>query len=99
MSSETTTGRKPKTIALGANQIEITDPGQIQPVAADLMTEIRLHGTTVSVSFASYIVDGSGPPEARVCARLRLSLETISNFQQVLQQLLDEAGKARQSAN
>jgi len=97
MSDDTRAGRR--TILLGANHIEVTDPAHIQPVSADLITEIRLHGTTVSVSFASYIVDGGGPPEARVCARMRLSLETVSNFQQVLQQLLDESARARQSAN
>jgi len=89
----------PKHINVGQSSFEVTDPHFVQPVSADLITEVRLVGGVAAISFASFIFDGSGPPEARVCARLRVSLETLSDVQHAIEGMLNDAAKARQVAN
>lgn len=90
--------RKP-TIRVGQDDIEVTDPACLQPVSAEVITEVRVFNATAIVSFASFIHDGSGPPEARVCARLRIPLEVIAGVQTAIQRSLEDQDAARAKAN
>lgn len=56
-------------------------------------------GGIVTVSLASYIFDGNGPPEARICARLRIPLEVAGNIQGLISKAAEDADKARAAAN
>ncbi len=83
-----------KTLRLGDHLVPITEPLPIQTVVADCFTDIRLIGTTVAIGLATLHRDGTGGPEARMCARLRVSLETLSDIQRVVANMLDGASKA-----
>lgn len=86
-------------VRLGEASVVVTDAAGIQPVAADLITEIRLVNDVAAISFASYIFDGDGPPEARVSARLRVPLEVLANVQSIVEDMLKDAREAREKAN
>lgn len=88
-----------KRVRLGETTIVVTDPANVQPVAADLITEIRLVDNVAAVSFAAYIFDGDGPPEARVSARLRIPLEVMANVQSLIEGMIKNASEAREKAN
>ncbi len=66
-----------------------------------MLIDLRMvNGTTVAVGFATLLRDGTGDPEARVCARLRLSIETLADMQRGITNLLNEASsKAKIATN
>ncbi len=99
MSDEPVVSDGKKTILVGTDRIEVTDPNQLMPVSADLLTEIRLNGNVVALSFASFVNDGGGPPEARICSRVRITLESLAGIQTAVQNLIADAAKAREAAN
>lgn len=101
MTSESSEGLPLKrTILIGGRQIEVTEPEIIQTVVADLYTDVRLvNGTTFAVSFATIVREGDGEPEARICARLRISLETLGAIQRNLEAQIAAATKAQGPAN
>ena len=66
----------------------ITDPLNIQPVCADLLTENRVFGNVICLSFGNIVTDGDGTPEVRVSARIRLTLTTAIDLRNILDELL-----------
>lgn len=66
--------------------VEVVDPHNIQPVYVDTVTEIRVVGDTVYLSFANMIVEGTDPmgTKVQVCARIRVPRGLISFVDQFL---------------
>ena len=58
--------KRAKTLQIGNKVLEITDPLNIQPVSADVLTEHRLFSNLICVSFGNIVTDGTGGPEVRV---------------------------------
>jgi hypothetical protein len=81
----------PKSVKRGRVTIEIKDPRAVQPVSADLIIEARQMGGNIAISFATIVVDGNGPVDATVCARLRLSFALANELRNVLDGVLTEA--------
>ena len=75
----------PKSVKRGRVTIEIKDP------RADLIIEARQMGGNIAISFATIVVDGNGPVDATVCARLRLSFALANELRNVLDGVLTEA--------
>lgn len=98
MEDEPAIGRA-KTVILGQQSVDVTDPLHVMPAAADVITEFRLFGNIVHLSLAAYIFDGNGPPEARVSVRLRLPMEVVSDVQTLINKALEDAKKSRETAN
>lgn len=80
-----------RTVKFGPDTLEITDP--------EIVTEVRLMNGVFAVSLASAIVDGSGPPEARICVRLRFTPEVGAMLQTMMSEMLANAAQAKQAAN
>ena len=57
---------------------------RFSPVSADLIIEARQMGGNIAISFATIVVDGNGPVDATVCARLRLSFALALELRNVL---------------
>lgn len=66
--------------------VEVVDPHNIQPVYVDSVTEIRVVGDTVYLSFANMIVEGTEPmaSKVQVCARILIPRNLISFIDQFL---------------
>lgn len=92
-------GGQERVVTIGQQSVRVTDPLNVMPVAADAISEFRLIDNVIHVSLGSYIWDGSGPPELRVCARLRLPLDVASTIQSFASKAIDDAKKAREAAN
>lgn len=90
---------QPRTVRFGPDDIKVTDPANIQPVSAEAMTELRFHNGVFAISLASIVLDGTGPAELRVCARLRIGREVLADLQAAIQGQLDRLEQAKQSAN
>jgi hypothetical protein len=90
---------KPRTLKFGDVVLEVADPANIQPVSADLFTECRNYNSVVCLSFASIAVDGSGPPAARITARLRLTLPGAADLRNALDNILKDAMPGKEKAN
>lgn len=89
-----------KFIRFGDLTIQVTEPLPIQPVTADAVCELRLVGSdTIALGLVTLIRDGDGPPEARVCARLRLPLTTLADIQRGAIRLIENQTKAKAAAN
>ena len=86
-------------ITLGDRTLEITDPHQIQPVCADLLTEIRHFNGLVAITFACTIAEGDGQPRAETTARIRLSVPVAAALRQGLEDILRDALPAKESMN
>jgi hypothetical protein len=92
-------GKGAKTLRVGDKVLEITDPLNIQPASADVLTEYRLFSNLICVSFANIVTDGSANPEVRVSARIRLPLTTATDLRNVLDELLRDAMPGKNKAN
>ncbi|MDE2104320.1 MAG: hypothetical protein KGL39_44190, partial [Patescibacteria group bacterium] len=69
--------------------VKVIDPDHIQPVYADLVTELRVMNGVLCLSLATVVIDGDDAGierSARVCARLRIAPSTLQYIQQVLTQ-------------
>lgn len=77
-----------KTIRLGDIELVVADPMQVQPSVVDLIVEARNFNDMIALSFATVITDGSGAPEAVVCARLRLTVANAIDLRSTLDTLL-----------
>ena len=92
-------GKGAKTLRVGDKVLEITDPLNIQPASADVLTEYRLFSNLICVSFANIVTDGSANPEVRVSARIRLPLTAATDLRNVLDELLRDAMPGKNKAN
>jgi hypothetical protein len=89
-----------KTVKFGNAVLEITDPGNIQPVSADLPTECRVYNGIACLSFAHLITDGdNAKPEARISARIRLTLAGAQDLRNMLDGLLQQEMPGKEKAN
>lgn len=89
-----------KTIKFGGTTLVVSDPLHVQPVSADLFVESRVFGgTVVCLSFAEIVTDGDAAPEARVNARIRLTLAGATDLRNALSGMLDDAMPGKERAN
>jgi len=87
------------TIRVGEIDVRVTDPNSVIPVSCEFITDLRVIDGVLFLSLASHVVDGNGPPEARVVARLRIPLATLSGIQNGVTNVLAEIEKSRKAAN
>lgn len=77
------------TIKIGDVVLEVREHVPVQPAYVDLYTECRLAGgDMVALSLATLVKDGDGNFHARVCARLRMPLDTLRNIQGAIEAAL-----------
>ncbi|MBB3411416.1 hypothetical protein FHT87_005369 [Rhizobium sp. BK316] len=90
-------------IRLGEDlEIDVVDPHNIQPVYADLVTELRVNDGVLYISLANVIVDGESHAisrKAQVCARLRIAGRTAEFIKNMLSQPEPEQAPAGQKLN
>lgn len=79
-----------RTIRFGEVDLTITDPHTVMPVLVDLITEGRKMNEVVALSLATVVTDGSGPPEARICARLRMSVANAIDLRAMIDGLISQ---------
>lgn len=91
--------KKYREMPVGDKLIQVTDPYGVLPVSADLYTEAKLYNGVIAISFASIVTDGDGPPEARICARLRLTLSSAIALRKALEQALRQSMQGKGEAN
>jgi hypothetical protein len=87
------------TVQFGPDLLEISDPMLVQPVSAEVITELRFHNGVMAISFGTIVVDGAGQPEVRVCARLRLTNEVLSDVSAMIERHFQAVAAAKQQAN
>lgn len=87
------------TVRIGETDIRVVDPDAIVPVIGEVITEMRIIDGILYLSLASHIFDGSGPPEARIVARLRLPMATVFNIRQGIDNILSDIEQAKKAAN
>ncbi|MBB3389785.1 hypothetical protein FHT82_002525 [Rhizobium sp. BK275] len=83
-------------------EVEVVDPNNIQPVYADLVTELRVNDGVLYISLANVIVDGESHAlsrKAQVCARLRIAGRTAEFIKSVLSQPEPEQAPTGQKLN
>ncbi|WMT88254.1 hypothetical protein NO932_06495 [Pelagibacterium sp. 26DY04] len=97
--TDTPVDESQKTILFGGLHLEVTEPTPVHPVWVDLITELRVIAGVAHISFGSFIVDGSGPPEARVATRLRVPMASLYDLQQGIERILAEQEQAKKAAN
>jgi hypothetical protein len=81
---------------------DVIDPNSITPVFADLVTELRVVDSILHISFANLIVDGEAPNEskkAQVCARLRISGNTVGFIRNILDDITNPQNPSGQTVN
>lgn len=89
-----------KFLLLGDTRLEITEPAPVPVLVVDFVTEIRvLPNGTVALSLGSAISDAGQSPEVRVCARLRLTMETLADIRGEVERQLAATEEARKAAN
>jgi len=92
-------GANVPTILFAGNVLEITNPRNIQPVSADIYTEIRNYNGIACLSFACIIAEGTAKPRAETVARIRLTLAGASDLRNALDGLLAGAMPGKKGAN
>lgn len=98
MSDEPSGLPRKKFLPLGEVKVEITEPVPVPVHFADVYTEVRVSSGLVYLSLASLVVDISGDPEARVCVRVRMTVETAANVQAALSEAITRS-QTKQTAN
>ncbi|MHA6684506.1 hypothetical protein [Mesorhizobium sp. A556] len=89
-------------IKLGDVSAEIIDPGDLLPVYADLVADIRILDGVLHLTLATLVVEGFGTDathKARVCAKLRVAPTTLQFIQNVLAAPREEAPPPGQRMN
>lgn len=91
------------TVQVGGVTTRVTDPHALTPVSADIIVEQRVIDGVLFLTLGSHLLDGSGPPEVRVVARLRLPLSLAelvhSSTQRILENLKQAAEEAKKARN
>jgi hypothetical protein len=77
-----------KAVQFGQVTIPLHEPVHVDVAVADLITEAREFSGTVALGFATLVVDGSAPVEARTCARIRLTLAGAGDLRNILDNIL-----------
>ena len=67
-------------IRVGDVATRVSDPHYLLPVSCDIIVEHRVFDGMPFLTFGSHILDGGGPPEVRVVARLRIPLSVVENL-------------------
>lgn len=81
---------------------DVIDPNNVTPIFADLVTELRVVDGVLHISLANLIVDGEAPTEskkAQVCARLRISGNTVGFIRSVLDDITNPQNPSGQTVN
>jgi hypothetical protein len=86
------------TIQVGEVATRVTDPHFMLPVSCDIIVEHRVVDGVLFVSLGSHIWDGSGPPEVRVVARLRLALPLAEAIYTMAQRAMETQRQAAEEA-
>lgn len=89
---------KPR-VQVGQIDVTVTDPLHVTPVVGDIITDLRIIDGVVWLSLGSYIMDGGGPPEVRVVARLRLTPSVVAGIQQGVSNQMAALEEAKKAAN
>lgn len=87
------------TVRIGQTDTRVTDPLQVVPVSCEVVTDLRVIDSVLFLSLASHILDGTGPAEARIVARLRIPLATLSGIQAGVTKALEDIEQSRKAAN
>jgi hypothetical protein len=87
------------TIKFGDKILEITDPRNVQPVSADLYTEIRDYHGILCLSFACLITDGDAEPRAEITSRIRLNLAGVVDLRNAIDGALKRVMPGKETAN
>lgn len=86
-------------IQFGDRLLEVTDPACVQPVVADVVTDLRVIDGQVWLSVGYLFRDGDADPVARVNARLRIPLAVALDIQAGINTSLAALEEAKKSAN
>jgi hypothetical protein len=86
------------TVQVGESATRLTDPHSILPVSCDVIVEHRVIDGVVFLTFGSHLLDGSGPPEVRVVARLRLTLPLAEAIAAGTQRIVEAQRQALEDA-
>lgn len=89
----------PRTVKLFDQDIEVVTPPAIQPVWADVITELSIINGVVHIGVGAVTMDGSGPAIVQTQTKLRVPLTLISDLDKGINRLLDQAEQAKKSAN
>ena len=88
-----------KSMQIGETNFLVTDPLIVDVVFADYFTELRMSDGVVTISLAASVVDGQNRPELRIVSRLRMPFTTLANIQSAVTRMVEQAAKAKESAN
>lgn len=80
-----------KAVQIGQVAIPLHEPVHVDVAVADLIIEAREFSGTVALSFATTVIEGGAPVEARVCARLRLTMAGALDLRSMLDNILKTA--------
>lgn len=90
-------------ILVGTDKIAVVEPEPVAVLAIDAVVECRMYGETLALSLGSVVLDFNGQPEARVVARLRISLGTLIDIERMIADhraaLTAAVQKAKETAN
>lgn len=88
-----------RSVLFGDAVVEITDPLRVQPASADALVEFRYTDGILCLSFATYVIDGSGPPTLTVCSRLRIALPGAMHLRDALNSAIADIIPGKDKAN
>lgn len=87
------------TMKFGDLVFEITDPANVQPVSADVSTELREINGIICISFGAIVTDGDAPPKVVVNSRLRFTLPAALDFRNALDHALKQSTPSKEKTN
>ena len=86
------------TIRVGEIDTRLTDPNHLLPVSCDVLVEHRVIDGTLFLTLGSHLLDGTGPAEVRVVARLRLTLQMADGIYAATQRAIEAQRQAAEDA-
>ena len=88
-----------KVIKIGDNSIRIVGGQDVQPISADLFSEMWVWNGQVHLGFADLSRDGDAVAEARIVGRIRMSLPMAKDLLHFLQKVIDAEMPGPERAN
>ncbi|MEP4767464.1 MAG: hypothetical protein ABJY83_06130 [Roseibium sp.] len=82
-----------KTIKVNGIDYAIVEDPIVSTCCPDVVTEMRIGDHMINISLAETVADGGNPPEARICARMRLNLVAAQSLRTILDGLIEQALK------
>lgn len=70
-----------RTVKIAGTPTAITEPTPVSVSTCDVIIDLRVVDGMVWLTMGSWIMDGSGPAEARVTTRQRMPLSVFHNVQ------------------